>query len=171
MLITSKKDSITVGDHRIPAQKYFTVTIKDDSYTPEEASKMFLSRGGSYEPTVYKDGVFTARARNFGTFTLRKDVTAPTLKAVNFKNGGIVKADTLKILVSDNFSGFSSCSATLNGEWILFEYEPKNKCLTFHFSDIDTTKTDKYELIVNAKDKVGNVGTLKANFTKLTTNN
>ena len=41
----------------------------------------------------------------------------------------------------------------------------------FHFSDIDTTKTDKYELIVNAKDKVGNVGTLKANFTKLTTNN
>ena len=90
---------------------------------------------------------------------------------MNFKNGGIVKADTLKILVSDNFSGFSSCSATLNGEWILFEYEPKNKCLTFHFSDIDTTKTDKYELIVNAKDRVGNVGTLKANFTKLTTNN
>ena len=171
MLITSKKDSITVGDYRIPAQKYFTVTIKDDSYTPEEASKMFLSRGSSYEPTIYKDGVFTARVRNFGTFTLRKDVTAPTLKAVNFKNGGIVKADTLKILVSDNFSGFSSCSATLNGEWILFEYEPKNKCLTFHFSDIDTTKTDKYELIVNAKDKVGNIGTLKANFTKITTNN
>ena len=115
--------------------------------------------------------MFTAKSRNLGKFYLRKDTIPPTLKAVNFRNGGIVKGNTLKILVSDNLTGFESCSATLNGQWILFEYEPKNRCLTFHFSDIDTTQTNRYELIVNAKDRVGNVGTLKANFTKLTTNN
>ena len=171
LYISSKKDSITVGNYSIPAQKFFTVSLKTDSYKDEDTSKVFLSRGGSYEPTVYKDGVFTARSRNFGTFTLRKDVTPPTLKAVNFKNGGVVKGDTLKVLVSDNFTGFANCSATLNGEWILFEYEPKNHCLTFHFEDIDTSKTDKYELVVKATDKVGNEGILKATFTRLMTEN
>ena len=172
MNITSTKDTLTVGSSFIPAQKFFTVTIKSDTYANEDTSKVFIARSnGGYEPTVYKDGVFTAKSRNLGKFYLRKDTIPPTLKAVNFRNGGIVKGNTLKILVSDNLTGFESCSATLNGQWILFEYEPKNRCLTFHFSDIDTTQTNRYELIVNAKDRVGNVGTLKANFTKPTTNN
>lgn len=172
MNITSTKDTLTVGSSFIPAQKFFTVTIKSDTYANEDTSKVFIARSnGGYEPTVYKDGVFTAKSRNLGKFYLRKDTIPPTLKAVNFRNGGIVKGNTLKILVNDNLTGFESCSATLNGQWILFEYEPKNRCLTFHFSDIDTTQTNRYELIVNAKDRVGNVGTLKANFTKLTTNN
>ena len=172
MNITSTKDTLTVGSSFIPAQKFFTVTIKSDTYANEDTSKVFIARSnGGYEPTVYKDGVFTAKARNLGKFYLRKDTIPPTLKAVNFRNGGIVKGNTLKILVSDNLTGFESCSATLNGQWILFEYEPKNRCLTFHFSDIDTTQTNRYELIVNAKDRVGNVGTLKANFTKQMTNN
>jgi len=167
-------DDFKVSSNVLYAQSNRVGSFRDalSTYANEDTSKVFIARSnGGYEPTVYKDGVFTAKSRNLGKFYLRKDTIPPTLKAVNFRNGGIVKGNTLKILVSDNLTGFESCSATLNGQWILFEYEPKNRCLTFHFSDIDTTQTNRYELIVNAKDRVGNVGTLKANFTKLTTNN
>ncbi len=160
-------NSLVIAGGSIPVHKYFTVTMKNTGFTEEEIPQVFIAASGGWTaPTVYKDGEFTTKARSLGRFSLRKDTTAPTLKALNFKNKGVVKADVLKLAVSDNLSGFASCWATLNGEWILFEYEPKNHTLTFRFSDIDTTKTNTYELEVRAFDKVGNVGTLKATFTK-----
>ena len=140
--------------------------MKNTNFAEDEISKVFISAAGGFATTVYKDGVFTARTRSLGRYSLRKDSTPPTLKALNFKDKGVVKGNTLKVTVSDNLSGFASCSATLNGQWILFEYEPKNRTLTFNFDDVDTTETTKYELNINAYDKVGNVGTLKATFTR-----
>jgi peptidase M23 len=164
--ISEDSDGLLIGNHRTPVDKYFTVTMKNTNFAEDEISKVFISAAGGFATTVYKDGVFTARARNLGRYSLRKDSTPPTLKALNFKDKGVVKGNTLKVTVSDNLSGFASCSATLNGQWILFEYEPKNRTLTFNFDDVDTTDTTKYELNINAYDKVGNVGTLKATFTR-----
>ena len=164
--ISEYSDGLLIGNHRTPVDKYFTVTMKNTNFAEDEISKVFISAAGGFATTVYKDGVFTARARNLGRYSLRKDSTPPTLKALNFKDKGVVKGNTLKVTVSDNLSGFASCSATLNGQWILFEYEPKNHTLTFNFDDVDTTDTTKYELNINAYDKVGNVGTLKATFTR-----
>lgn len=164
--ISEDSDGLLIGNRRTPVDKYFTVTMKNTNFAEDEISKVFISAAGGFATTVYKDGVFTARARSLGRYSLRKDSTPPTLKALNFKDKGVVKGNTLKVTVSDNLSGFASCSATLNGQWILFEYEPKNRTLTFNFDDVDTTDTTKYELIVNAYDKVGNVGTLKATFTR-----
>ncbi|WP_315162824.1 M23 family metallopeptidase [Capnocytophaga leadbetteri] len=164
--ISEDSDGLLIGNRRTPVDKYFTVTMKNTNFAEDEISKVFISAAGGFATTVYKDGVFTARARNLGRYSLRKDSTPPTLKALNFKDKGVVKGNTLKVTVSDNLSGFASCSATLNGQWILFEYEPKNRTLTFNFDDVDTTDTTKYELNINAYDKVGNVGTLKATFTR-----
>ena len=164
--ISEDSDGLLIGNRRTPVDKYFTVTMKNTNFAEDEISKVFISAAGGFATTVYKDGVFTARARNLGRYSLRKDSTPPTLKALNFKDKGVVKGNTLKVTVSDNLSGFASCSATLNGQWILFEYEPKNRTLTFNFDDVDTTDTTKYEPNINAYDKVGNVGTLKATFTR-----
>lgn len=166
--IGEDENGLFIGEGKLPVHKYFTVTMKNTKgFKDDEIPQVFIaSSGGWTAPTVYKDGVFTTRARSLGRFSLRKDVTPPTLKAHNFKNKGLLKADVLKVVVSDNFSGFSHCSATLNGEWVLFEYEPKNHVLTFYFSDIDTSKTNTYELELKAYDKVGNEGVLKASFTR-----
>ena len=164
--ISEDSDGLLIGNRRTPVDKYFTVTMKNTNFAEDEISKVFISAAGGFATTVYKDGIFTARAHNLGRYSLRKDSTPPTLKALNFKDKGVVKGNTLKVTVSDNLSGFASCSATLNGQWILFEYEPKNRTLTFNFDDVDTTDTTKYELNINAYDKVGNVGTLKATFTR-----
>ena len=56
-----------------------------------------------------------------------------------------------------------SYSATLNGEWILMEYEPKTNTLTYNFDD---TILDKKQCVleVTVTDNVGNTSTLAIPF-------
>ncbi|CEN47799.1 hypothetical protein CCAN11_1520005 [Capnocytophaga canimorsus] len=49
---------------------------------------------------------------------------------------------------------------------VLFEYEAKKGVLTFDFSDIDTSKTDTYQLELKVADNVGNEQVLKMSFRK-----
>ena len=107
-----------------------------------------------------------AKSKYLGNFYLRKDVTPPTLRPLNFKNNGVVKGNTLKVAMSDNLTGIASWSASINGQWVLFEYEPKNHTLTFNFDDIDTTKVDTYQLEMSATDGVGNIQRLSATVIK-----
>ena len=66
--------------------------------------------------------------------------------------------------MKDDLSGVESYSASINGEWVLFEYEPKTRTLTFDFSDINTQNTDTYKLEMMAKDGVGNLQKLTVTF-------
>jgi len=60
------------------------------------------------------------------------DTTAPVMKAVKLKDGLEVKPGmALMITISDNLSGIASYRGTLNGKWILMDYDAKNRLLTY----------------------------------------
>ncbi|WP_232780509.1 M23 family metallopeptidase [Capnocytophaga cynodegmi] len=169
--IESKNDTLTLHNPATAVHKFFNLSFNNKKFSEKEAQKVFIARLNeknkpSAERTIYKNGLFTTRTRNLGKFTLMKDTIAPTLRPLNFKNNATVTASTLKVEIKDDLSGVESYSATLNGQWILFEYEPKTQTLTFDFSDIDTKKTDTYRLEMIAKDGVGNVQKLDISFKK-----
>ncbi|MFJ1474285.1 M23 family metallopeptidase [Capnocytophaga cynodegmi] len=169
--IESKNDTLTLHNPATAVHKFFNLSFNNKKFSEKEAQKVFIARLNeknkpSAERTIYKNGLFTTRTRNLGRFTLMKDTIAPTLRPLNFKNNATVTASTLKVEIKDDLSGVESYSATLNGQWILFEYEPKTQTLTFDFSDIDTKKTDTYRLEMIAKDGVGNVQKLDISFKK-----
>ncbi|MFK8282516.1 M23 family metallopeptidase [Capnocytophaga cynodegmi] len=169
--IESKNDTLTLHNPATAVHKFFNLSFNNKKFSEKEAQKVFIARlneknKSSAERTIYKNGLFTTRTRNLGRFTLMKDTIAPTLRPLNFKNNATVTASTLKVEIKDDLSGVESYSATLNGQWILFEYEPKTQTLTFDFSDIDTKKTDTYRLEMIAKDGVGNVQKLDISFKK-----
>ena len=67
----------------------------------------------------------------------------------------------LEVEVDDEFSGIKSYRATINGQWILMEHEPKDKTLIYNFSDIEFDQTQlNFELEV--KDQVGNTSVFNA---------
>jgi len=66
-------------------------------------------------------------------------------------------------LISDDLSGIDTYSATLNGEWILMEYEPKTKTLTYNFDD-KILDHKQCELKVIVKDNVGNTTKYEVSF-------
>ena len=83
---------------------------------------------------------------------------------MNFKNGSwLSKYRYLKVKIDDKGTGISNYRATVNGKWILMEYNYKNKTLTHDFNDAVVTET-KNKLKVIVTDNVGNSTTFETTF-------
>ncbi len=125
---------------RTPVHKYFTVDVVPDSI-PKQTDKLLLARitdkgdfisyGGKWE-----DGYLKASIRAFGSYTVLLDTLPPKVESVNISSGQI-KADrkTIKLTISDELSGIKKYRATLNGNWLLMEYDAKNNLLTYHIDE------------------------------------
>ena len=92
------------------------------------------------------------------------DTIAPTIKAFNFTDGKWISNNkTLQLKIEDTHSGISKYRATLNGTFILMEYNYKKDVLTYDFNDNMVTDTqNNLRLIVT--DNVGNSTTFEAIF-------
>ncbi|MGB2758637.1 MAG: M23 family peptidase, partial [Maribacter stanieri] len=98
------------------------------------------------------------------TYTLARDTVAPTIRTKNFKEKQwLNNYKYLSVQIADDLSGVDTYSATLNGEWILMEYEPKRNTLTYNFDDKIADQT-QCVLKVTVTDNVGNTNTLTTSF-------
>jgi len=123
-----------------------------------EETGRFTSRGGKVE-----NGWATTRIREFGNFTVAIDTVPPVIRAINifqFKNVG--KQSDIQMKISDNLSGIQSYRGTLNGKWILMDYDQKNNLLTYSFDD--RIKSGKNHFVLIVTDAVGNAAHYEANL-------
>ena len=65
--------------------------------------------------------------------------------------------------ITDDLSGISKYRATVNGKWILMEYDYKTNTLTHDFNDNVVTDTEN-NLKIIVTDNVGNSSTFEATF-------
>ena len=162
-------DTVTVHNNRVPAHRNFTLTFDVSKYSEEERKQLFIARldrdlKPSYASTYKRGNTFTTRTRNLGTYTLAKDTIAPSIRSKNFKHKQwLTNYRYLSLMISDDLSGIDTYSATLNGEWILMEYEPKTNTLTYNFDDKILDKK-QCELKVIVTDNVGNTNTYEVSF-------
>ena len=133
--------------------------------------KLNINKKGKKDKIQYvfgnkKDSIIYAKSTSGGKYFLTKDTISPSIKPINFRNEKWVSnLSTLRIMVDDEFSGIKKYRASINGEWILMEHEPKSKLLFFEFDDIKFTKTElKLNLFV--EDMVGNVNEFEATIYK-----
>ena len=97
-----------------------------------------------------------------GKYTISIDTLKPKIEPINFKNNSIIKGiNTLRLRIKDELSGIKSYSGYLNGNWALFEYEPKSN-LIFHDLSDGIIKNGENELIIKFEDGVGNKGLYKS---------
>jgi len=163
------KDTVTIHQNTVPAHNNFTITFDANKYSTEEQRKLFIARldeklRPSYSSTYKRGGTFTTRTRNLGTYTLAKDTTPPRIRTKNFKEKQwLNNYKYLSLEISDDLSGVNTFDATLNGEWILMEYEPKTNTLTYNFDD-KILDQKQCELKVTVTDNVGNEETLTTTF-------
>ena len=163
------KDTVTVHNETVSAHRNFTITFDVAKYSKKEQKQLFIARlDEKLEPRHYKtykrNNTFSARSRTFGTYTIAKDTVAPTIKPRNFKEKQwLNNYRYLSLGITDDLSGIKSYSATLNGKWILMEYEPKLNTLTYNFDDKIEGET-KCDLKVIVTDNVGNTNTFEQTF-------
>ncbi|HDZ04067.1 hypothetical protein LCGC14_0133300 [marine sediment metagenome] len=163
------KDTVTIHNNTVPAHRNFTITFDVSKYSKEVQKQLFIARLDSKlrpnHANTYKRGnEFTTRTRNLGTYTLARDTVAPTIRTKNFKEKQwLNNYKYLSVQIADDLSGVDTYSATLNGEWILMEYEPKRNTLTYNFDDKIADQT-QCVLKVTVTDNVGNTNTLTTSF-------
>lgn len=163
------KDTVSIHRNTVPAHRNFTITFDATKYSSEEQKQLFIARldnklRPSYASTYKRAGTFTTRTRNLGTYTLAKDSIAPKIRLKNFKEKQwLTNYKYLSLVISDDLSGVKTYSATLNGKWILMEYEPKKNTLTYTFDD-KIANEKQCVLEVNVTDNVGNKNTLTTRF-------
>lgn len=165
-----KSDTLKLHKPIIPLKKSFTVTYDISNYNSIHKNKLYIARIDekynlpNYSSTKRKKNKLSTRTKTLGTFALAIDTIAPTIEAKNFNNGKwLSKYRFLKVKIDDATSGIANYRATVNGIWILMEYDYKKKTLTHDFNDgIVTATKNKLKIIVT--DNVGNSSTFITNF-------
>jgi hypothetical protein len=163
-------DTLKLHKPSIPLKKSMNINFDISQYKGSDRDKLFIasvSRYGNklyYTPTKKRGNTLTARTKYLGTYTLGVDDENPEIKTINFKNGSwISNYRYLKIKISDQISGIKNYRATINGQWILMEYDTKTQTLTHDFNDQIITDT-KNNLKVIVTDNVGNSSTFETTF-------
>jgi hypothetical protein len=158
-------DIITLGENTIPVHKAIELSIK---VRPGHisASKMLialLEKGKSpqFAGNGLKEGFVTASIRTLGEYALMADTIAPTIKPLNFKSGTpIGSLKQIRISIQDDFSGIATYQPSLNGQWLLMDYDAKNNLLVYDFDERLQKGVNSFELKVT--DKSGNVTVFKS---------
>ena len=173
LVIEEKKDTLIIEEIPFPQRKGFELSIAIpkalDSierqqlslaiYDPNEKKEEEQLR---YVWTAKKDSILLTKYAYAGQYVLTKDSLAPTIKPLNFKDQQwMSNYKFLEVEVDDTFSGIKSYRATINGQWILMEHEPKDKTLTYNFADIEFDQT-QLDFELEVEDQVGNTSVFNA---------
>lgn len=162
-------DTVTLHNNSVAVHQPFALSFDISAYTPEEMQQLFIAHLDEDGDTKYvrtsKGGdSLTTQTRTLGRYTLIKDSIPPKIIPRNFKEKQWLSYyNYLSLAISDDLSGIAIYQATLNGEWILMEYDPKTKMLTYNFEDKTLRKTRCY-LSVRVTDRVGNTSTFTSTF-------
>jgi len=165
--VKQKGDTLLVMAPTQPLQKQYNIVFDASQYTQAQLPYVCIAsvKGKTpkkyYQYTYRKDNILSAKVKTLGRFVLTTDTKAPEIKPLNISKtkNNVAKLDKLKFNITDDFSGIGSFSATLNGKWVLMEYEHKQKMLFFTLADRYFTPEEDYTFTLTVADKVGNEST------------
>ena len=164
-----KNDTVYLHNGTVPVHANYTLNIDSKKYSEEKMKKMFVAKIEGkkldYLPTYRKGTIFSAKTRELGTFCLANDEINPKIIILKVIEGtNLTKESTISFRISDDLSGINTFNGYLNGKWILFEYEYKQKRLTYRFSDKIAPEIGKNELKLIVADNVGNTTIFETSF-------
>lgn len=171
ILFETNGDTIEIGNTDIPLHKNITLSFySDDKFTHKDMSQLYISRIGyknqpyQYIKTYKKDGKISGKTKTFGKFAIATDSIGPIITPLNlYKGKWMSKSKYLQIKIVDKLTGIKKYRATINGKWILMEYDPKKSKLSYNFDDKVVTDTEhNFKLVV--LDNVGNSSTFETTF-------
>ncbi len=159
--IKTQGDTLQLHKDVTPLHKNMTITADVSNYKDTDINKLYIGKLNYkgipyYNKTTRKGDKLIMKTKVFGSYALVSDNTAPIIKPLNFSDKKwLSKNNTLKIKIEDKLSGVSSYRATINGKFILMEYNYKKGVLTYD-------SENNLKLIV--VDNVGNNATFEATF-------
>lgn len=168
--ITQNSDgSVQIHEDLIPLSKNFTMGFDVSKLDKETQKHSYVAKVGkrgylSYIPSELKDNKLIGKAKTLGKYIVKQDFKAPEITPVNFDNEKWISNEkVLQVKIKDYLSGIKSFKASINGKWILMEWNHNTGVLTYDFNDIKFTDT-KYDFKLSVTDNAHNTKTYTATF-------
>lgn len=164
----SLSDKYQVHYPYIPLHHYFDMRLKPNKTIPFDLrSKVVLmysdgkDADGKEAESVEK-GWYKASVRNFGTYWLAIDTTAPVITSVHKKKADLSRLKQLTLTAKDDITSVRSFSGTIDDEWVCFEQHGNS----FFYEFDEHCMKGRHELIFKAEDDNGNERTYKLEFSR-----
>lgn len=148
-----KGDIFTVGKPVVPMQESIDIRFVPGKPVAAEHKMRTGVYAVSGKSLSYRGGIWvndqlSFKTREFGRFTVAADTVAPVVKLES------KTLDKISCKITDNLSGIYSFKASLDGEWLLMQYDYKRNLI---WSDpLDETKPLQGKFVLEVADNAGN---------------
>lgn len=154
-----------IHNYKTPVHKYFDIGIRPSvEISPELKSKAFIAYIDSKSKITYNcggkwdGGILKTKVRSLGAYSIKTDNIPPKIRPLSFSSNmkGYNKM-TFKITDDMPTTGRANglnYKATVDGKWILMEYDAKNDLLTHRFDE--NIESGKHQFRLEVKDDRGN---------------
>ena len=159
-------------DKNTPVQKYFELSIRPRNLPEALRSKVVIANCGEGRPDncggAWRGDYLVTKVRQFGDYCVMVDNTPPSVTPVVFDND-MRRKNSMSFRIRDNFAiggsaDHMSFRGTVDGQWILFEYDRKRNRLTHTFDGRIGAGEHLLRLVV--KDDRGNETVLERKFVR-----
>ncbi|MFO8234032.1 MAG: M23 family metallopeptidase [Bacteroidales bacterium] len=146
-----------------PVHKYFDLSVKVHNLKSSLKDKIFIAKikednKYDYIGGNFRNGFITARVREFGDFAVLADTLSPIIEPLTNMNK-ISKTQRIAFRIKDDLSGIKNYNGYIDGQWVLFEYDPKNDLLFHDLSNSPVKFNNKHELELYVSDNKNNIAT------------
>lgn len=154
----------------VPIHSGCSLAIRPYGIQPSLMSKAIIVKvegNGQFtgKSSKLENGFIKTQIRDFGNYTVAVDTTPPVIRPVNVsQNKNVGKQHNLAFRITDNLSGIQSYRGTLNGRWILMDFDAKSGQLIYTFDDRIKPGKNNFHLVV--KDAAGNETSYQATLTR-----
>ena len=130
-------------------------------YVDPQTNKISSAIGGEFD-----DDWVEAKMLSFGYVAVAVDTIAPSIVPLSLKNGSLAESSQIRFKISDNLSGVENFRGTIDGQWVLFEFDAKNNLLVYKFDKTRMTFGKQHQLKLSVTDAKKNTKVFEAKFYK-----
>jgi murein DD-endopeptidase MepM/ murein hydrolase activator NlpD len=152
-----------------PLHSEFTISIRADQVKEKYRDKLIVARYDQEKDRIYseggvfEDGFVTAKSMYLGYFAVMVDTVPPSVGVIDFAPA-MKGRSSFSMRIHDGLSGIREFYPTIDGEWVLMEYDAKNNRLTCHY-DPKRMSRGSHQFELKVTDGAGNEKKYKSAFT------
>jgi murein DD-endopeptidase MepM/ murein hydrolase activator NlpD len=161
LFLELKEDSnrFSVGSYLEPLRSPIKITWSfSDTSFGKELSHAYLSYGKEFQflGGYWKENKLVFSTKNFGDIVIKKDTIPPSIKYLS------KRWNRIKFKIEDGLSGIKKYRATLDGNWIMMEFDAKKSILTSKRENENINL--KGSFILTVQDMAGNIKEFKQEY-------
>ncbi len=148
---TATEEVFAISEDVYPLNSNITVTLKSQQAYPKDKTHVYEVRGKNswgWAGGEWQGDQITFRTRTLGQYTLLTDTVPPVIRPVR------ANSSSLAYQISDRLSGIKSFEVSVDGEWVLMNYDYKRSLIWSE--KMDKVKPFRGPIEVRVKDNAGN---------------